>query len=119
MVVFVMLIIALVAVGVAVLWGLRRWTLDEVGLEARLRLPETHKLTYSVPLGQDPATYVAALAHAGFTSVGALESGAEWLLVACNGEDRPKVRSIIEHVEAVGFEGSVVHSGHVSFEDEN
>lgn len=118
MVVIVMLIIGLVAVGVAVMWGLRRWTLDEVELEARLRLPGTHKLTYPVPVGQDPAAYVAALACAGFTSVGALEGGAERLLVACDEEDRPQVRSIIEHVEAVGFEGSEVHSGHVNFEDE-
>jgi len=115
MIVFGMVLVGLLAVGVAVMWGLRRWTLDEVELEARLRLPETQTLAYAVPVGQDPATFVAALARAGFTSVGAMEGGSERLLVACDEEDRTQVRSIIEHVEVIGFEGPEVH---VSFEDE-
>lgn len=45
MIVFAMVLVGLLALGVAVMWGLRRWTLDEVELEARLRLPGTQPAT--------------------------------------------------------------------------
>ena len=118
-----MLAVLLFFLGVMVvafvfLWGLRRVTFDETKTEATLRESATH-LTYHVPDGQDPAVLSAALAGAGFRSVGVLQHGVEQLLVDCpSAEDRARVRSILEHVTRTSFEGAELHVAHVRFEDE-
>jgi hypothetical protein len=101
-----------------ILFGLRRWTLNESIAEARLRSPDTHKVAYVVPDGQDPTVVMAALAHAGFTSVVDIEGGIERLLIECAEPDRVQVGSIIDGVRAAGIDGQKIRAGHVSFEDE-
>ena len=119
MIVFGMLLVGVVALSVALMWAMRRWTLDEARTEARLHQPGAHTVTYAVPNGQDPAILMAALSRAGFTSVSDIEGGRERLLVEYHDErDRAQVRSIIEHVDRAGFDGPEMHVGHVSFEDE-
>lgn len=115
---FAVLAVLLVVVGVVVMLSLRSWTLDEARAEAWLHDPETHTLSYVVPEGQDPAVLVAALAHAGFTARAELRGGVERLRVACDEEDRDRVRDIIETVHSTGFEGVEMHVAHAVFEDE-
>ncbi len=119
MVVFALLLIGVLAVGAFLALGLRSWTLAESRTEARLRRPGAPTLTYTVPPGQDPAVLMAALRHAGYTSVTDLKGGGELLVVECPDEhDRADVRSIIEHVDRAGFDGPEMHVAHVAFEDE-
>lgn len=115
---FAVLLVALVVVGVVVMLALRSWTLEEVRTEAWLREPETHTLSYVVPDGQDPAILVAALAGAGFTARAEMRGGVERLVVACDEDQRDRVRSVIEAVHLTGFEGVEMHVAHASFEDE-
>ena len=119
MIVIAMLAVAFLVVGVIVAFALRRWTLDEARVEARMHEPGAHTVIYDVPVGQDPAVLLAALDRAGFTAVSDMERGVERVLVDCPTEDtRDKVRSVIEHVHRTGFEGAEMQVGHVSFEDE-
>lgn len=114
-----MLFIGFLLVFAVIMLALRRTTLDEAAVEARLRQSDTHTLAYAVPDGQDPAVLRAALAREGYASMGDMEGGAELLIVACDEEDRAKVRSIIEHVDRAGFDGPAMHVGHVIFRDES
>jgi hypothetical protein len=111
---FVVLVIA----AAVILLGLRRWTLDEGRAEARLRSPETHKVVYAVPDGQDPASVMAALMHAGFTSVVGMEEGIEQLLIECEETDRARVRRLIEGVSRATSEEHRLAVDQVRFEDE-
>ncbi|MGZ4428479.1 MAG: hypothetical protein ACXVXC_04560 [Nocardioidaceae bacterium] len=119
MVVVGLLLVGLIVVALIVLLGLRRWTFDEARTENRLRQPGAHTLTYIVPEGQDAAVLVAALVHAGYTSVTDVYGGFERLLVACEEKDRAQVRSILEHVDRAGFAGPEMHVDHVRFQDEH
>ena len=118
-----MLAVLLLFMGVLVLLfvflrDLRRVTFDGARTEAELRGSASH-LTYRVPEGQDPAVLSAALARAGFRSVGVLHKGVEELLVDCaDPADRARVRGIIEHVTRTGFDGAEMHVAHARFDDE-
>ena len=114
----VVLAVAVLAFPVFFVMTLRRWELDEVKVETRLRAPESHKVVYVVPEGQDPAVLRAALSRAGFVTIMDQSGGAERLVVECEPQDRSHVEQIIEHVERTGFEGAEMHVAHVSFEDE-
>lgn len=118
MIVFALLIVGVLVLGLIVALGLRRWTLDEGEVEARLHDPTTHKLVYAVPAGQDPGVLIAALARSGYVAVSDLEGGVERLLVECGEVERARVRDIIEHVDRAGFDGPEMHVAHVTFEDE-
>lgn len=107
-----------VVLGVVIALALRSWTLDEAKTEKRLRSPDVHTVSYVVPEGQDVAVLMAAVRHAGFESITKTDGGTERLLVACDEQDRAKVRSILEHVHRVGFDGSEMYVDHVSFDDE-
>ncbi|QNN54092.1 hypothetical protein [Nocardioides mesophilus] len=110
---------AFVVVGGAVMLFLRRVTLEEAGREAELGGPGAHTVAYAVPLGQDAAVPMAALAHAGFHSVTATRSGMELLLIECRDEaERARVRAIIEKTGWTRYDGAEMHPAHVSFEDE-
>jgi hypothetical protein len=119
MIVMGMLLVGALMLAVALMLALRRWTLDDVRTEARLRQPGTNTLAYAVPIGQDPAILMSALGHAGFTSVADTEGGTERLLVACEEGDRSKLRSIIEGVHRAGFDGPEMPAVRVRFEDEH
>jgi hypothetical protein len=109
------LFLVVVAGAVLVLGVARRWVLDEGATEARLRDPDTHKLSYRVPPGQDPAALVSALAHARFTTVTDTHGGVERLLIACEETDRAHVRLVLEEASHAG---ATRRNSQVSFEDE-
>jgi hypothetical protein len=111
--------IGVVVVTWALMWELRRATFDEAREEVRLKDPRTGALSYVVPDGQDPAVLAAALAGAGFHSLGILQHGVERLLIDCPTDgERDRVRSIIEHVRRTGFAGDEIVVSHVRFDDE-
>ena len=110
--------IVVLVVLVMLLLTFRRWTLDEAKTEARLRSPESHRLVYPVPDGEDPTSVMAALTGAGFVSVVDTLAGVERLLVECDEKDRARVREVIEQAERAGSEGPQTRVRRVSFEDE-
>lgn len=110
--------VGFVVLGAILALALRRLVLDEASIEERLRSPDVHTVAYVVPEGQDVAVLMAAVRHAGFEAITKIDGGTERLLVACKEEDRAKVRSILEHVHRIGFDGSDLYVDHVSFDDE-
>lgn len=113
-----MLAVAVIIIVTGVMLGLRTWVRDVAAVENRLRAPETHTLDYVVPNGQDPAPLRAALAEAHFTAITADEGGTEYLMIACEEQDRARVREVLEHA-AVGTPASDAHPGRVRFRDED
>ena len=119
MLALILAFIGVVMVTWSLMWELRRATFDEAREETRLRDPRNTALSYAVPDGQDPAVLSAALAGAGFRSLGILQHGVERLLIDCPSEDdRGRVRDIIEHVRRTGFAGDEIVVSHVRFDDE-
>lgn len=120
MIIGIVILAGILLLGLVLGLALRRMTLDEAALEARMHRPETHTVGYVVPTGQDPAVLMSALSAAGYTSVSDLEAGNERLLVEVHSEsDRAQVRGIIEDVHRTSFEGAGGFDvAHVSFEDE-
>ncbi len=116
-VVLVMLMVGFVVVLVVVALGLRTWVAEQARTEARLLSPDAHTLAYAVPLGQDPAILMAAVATAGYTAV-VDTRGPERLLVECGEQDRAKVRSVLEHVTRAGPDSGELRVDHVVFDDE-
>jgi hypothetical protein len=110
--------VGFIVLGVIVVVALRSWMLDEARIEERLRSPDVHTVAYVVPEGQDVAVLMAAVKRAGFESITKIDGGTERLLVACDEEDRARVRSILEHVHRISFDGSEMYLDHVSFDDE-
>jgi hypothetical protein len=94
--IFGLLFLGLLVASAIVLAVFRSWTLDEGRTESWLRSPETHKLTYVVPDGVDAAHVMAALAHAGFTCVVAVERGTEELLIACEDAEHWQVQDVLD-----------------------
>ncbi len=115
---FGMVLVGFLVLGLIAMVALRSWGRNEAQTEARLRSPQTHKVAYVIPNGQDPSVVRAALAHAGFETVTDTAGGNERLLVACEESDRAQIRSIIEHVDRAGFDGPEMHVDHVRFDDE-
>lgn len=113
-----MLAVAALVIVTGVMLGLRTWVRDEARTEQRLRAPETHTLDYEVPNGRDPAVLTAALAGAHFTSVAHDDGGVEHLTIACEEQDRSRVREVLEHVHAAGPTGPDEYLGQVRFTDE-
>lgn len=111
-------LVALVVALVFLAFQLRDWGRHEAETEARLRSPETHTVAYVVPEGQDPAVLVAALARAGFTAVVDTSGRAERVLVACDEDQRARVRDVLEHVHRTDYDGAELPAGRVSFDDE-
>jgi hypothetical protein len=110
--------VGVVMVGVLLLLGLRRWTLDDTRTEALLRSPDTHTVVYVVLDGQDPVDLMAALSRSGFVCVADSAGGTERLLVACDETDRGNVRSIIEDAGRRGLGAPRMQVANVRFEDE-
>jgi hypothetical protein len=97
--------------------GVTRWAEGETAKEAQLHAPDAHLVSYVVPDGEDPALVMAALTHAGFTSVEDTTGRRERVLVECEEEDRDRVRNVIEHVRHRRYDGAAVVD-RVTFEDE-
>lgn len=114
-----LLLVGLAMVGLLLLLGLRRWTLEETRTDALLRSPDAPTVAYRVPDGKDPVVLMASLSRSGFVSVVDDAGGTERLLVACDARERGTVRSIIEQVDRGGVEGPELHAAPVTFEDED
>lgn len=114
----VVFLAALVVVLLFLAFQLRDWGVNEARTEALLRSPETHTVAYVVPEGQDPAVLMAALARAGFTCVVDTSGGTERVLVACDEDQRGRVREVLEQVPRTNFDGAELPVGHVTFDDE-
>jgi len=115
---FAILVGAVVVLGVPVVavLALRRWGLQELGVEERLRAPQAHKVSFVVPAGQDPVVVRAALARAGLVTV--VDVGtSERILVECEDADRERVRQVIEEVERTRFT-DVASAEPVRFEED-
>jgi hypothetical protein len=117
-IVIAMLFVGMLAMGLFMAFLLRRWIREEERLEAALHSPQVHTVSYVVPVGQDAAVLMAALALEGYASVTDTGGGTERLMVACEDHDRAQVRRILEHVDRAGFDGPEIHVGHVHFEDD-
>jgi hypothetical protein len=109
-------------IGVAILLlvasvGVRQWSSGQAATEAHLHEPGAHTVTYVLPDGEDPVSVLAALSHAGFTSVEDHAGVHDRVLVECGDEDREQVREVIAHVEHREYDGAAV-AGRVVFEDE-
>jgi hypothetical protein len=113
-----LLFLGLVVVGVVLLLALRRWTLNETHADSLLRSPDAHAVAYLVPGGQDPVGLMASLSRSGFVSMVDNAGGTERLIVACDAQERAKVRTLIEHVDRGRLESPEMHLEHVRFEDE-
>jgi hypothetical protein len=111
------LILVVVVGSLIAMRGSRRWVIDAGATEVRLQDPETHKLSYLVPDGQDPAALMAALAHTHFTTAVDTHGGIERLLVACEESDRAQVRQVLSEASSAGA-GQTQMTGVVRFEDE-
>lgn len=84
---------AVLAVTVFVVSMLRGWGKGVERTEAVLHDPATATLAYDVPPGRDPAAFMTALAHAGYTAV---EDHPGRLVVACPQEgDEAAVRELL------------------------
>ena len=109
----ILMMVVVLAVPAFLVLTLRRWGRGEEQVEERLRAPQTHKVSYLVPEGEDPAVLRGALARAGFVT--AMDtSGDERLFVECEETERHRVREVIEEVER----GSSSTAARVLFEDE-
>lgn len=109
--------ILLLLVLLALLLAFHRWTINDTRTETRLRSPESHRVVYAIPDGQDPTALMAAMGRAGFVCVVDTEAGVERLLVECEDVDRARVRAVVEQVKRSGREGPGTPRA-VSFEDE-
>lgn len=110
--------VLIVVVTVAVTLGLRRVVADEARLEARLRGPHAHLVTYVVPNGADPAHLRAALNQAGFTCLMGTSGSNASLRVECVESSRPLLREVIQRVHEQAYDGSDLRLDYVVFEDE-
>ena len=118
MIMVAMLVSAVVLVVLAVMLGLRTWVLGEAKVEAQLRDPGAHTLSYVVPEGWDPALFKAALARAHFTALAESDGRVDRLVVACDESDRNRVREVLEAVHGAGPHGPDERVAHVRFADE-
>jgi hypothetical protein len=86
-----------IALGLVLMFALRRWGDAEARTEIGLRsLGAEDRLTYVVPDGQDASVVMTALATRGYVCAADSEGGEERLLVACDEQHRPQVRAIIQ-----------------------
>jgi hypothetical protein len=105
---WMVLLVAIVALGALVLYVLRDQSIARERIEHELHDAHTATLEYSVPTGQDPVPILAVLERAGYTAGVDSRGAHQVVLVKCPDgpdRDRTKVRAVIEsaHVGAVRF----------------
>lgn len=111
-----------VLICLAALLGLRAWAREGDRIAEEIHRPGHQLLVYDVPEGQDPAVLLAALAHAGFTSVPDTVRGISQIAVDCpegRKRDRELVREVIARAASPGFDGTTLTLEQVRFEDES
>jgi hypothetical protein len=114
----VFLVVVVVGGSIAISLFLRNWVLEESRREAHLRDPHTHTVAFAIPTGVDPVTPETALALAGFNSGHDRRGMVECVRIECDESQRDRVRSVLEDVFMTQYDGSVLPTGHVVFEDE-
>ena len=113
-----LMFVGLLAIVLVLMLAFRTWSLDDAKTEHWIHSPETHSVAYVVPEGVDPAPLMAALTHAGFTTMTDTAGGDERLLVACEEQDRARVREIIEGAERKSLAELGLQVPPVAFDDE-
>lgn len=110
-------IVLLVLLVLGLVW-MRRWGQEHQHHAETLADPGTPTLDYHVPEGQDPATVVAALQGAGYST--AVDPGDTQLVrVECAADERERVRSVIGSVDTTGIDsGAPLHTHTIRFQDE-
>ena len=103
---WMVLLVAIVAIGALVLYILREQSITRERIENELHDTRTPTLEYSVPTGQDPVAILAVLERAGYTAGVDSHGTHQVVMVKCPegpDRDRTKVRAVIEsaHVGAV------------------
>ena len=114
----VLLVVVVVGGTIAVNLYLRNWVRKESRREAHLMDPHTHTIAFAIPTGVDPVTAESALASAGFNCGHSRVGDVECVRIECDESQRDRVRSVLEEVFMTQYDGSVLPSGHVVFEDE-
>lgn len=115
----IILLVVLVAGGIAINVYLRGWVRGESRREAHLRDPHTHTVAYAIPNGVDPVTVATALARAGFVSGVDSVGMVECVRIECGESQREQVRDVLEGISMTAYDGSQLQAGHVVFEDEH
>lgn len=110
-------VLALVAI-VAIALSLRSVVEDHERTESRLRDPDAHTVTYSIPNGIDPVVFAVALRRCGYLSMVEELGATQGLRVECDPADREQVRRAIAGVAVDAYGGSALKPDHVVFEDE-
>jgi len=105
---WMVLLVAIIALGALVLYVLRDQSIARERIEDELHDSRTPTLEYSVPTGQDPVAILAVLERAGYTAGVDSHGVHQVVMVKCpDGPDRErtKVRTVIEsaHVGVVRF----------------
>jgi hypothetical protein len=118
-----LVLLLVVGVAVALLWGLTMKTSLEFGGEKAEEVPPDRLLRYRVPEGQDPAVVTSALRIAGFECAPDSEHNHHDIVILCpNGrdEDRSRVREVIAglHATAIGEDNPGFAVADVQFGDE-
>jgi hypothetical protein len=112
-----LLVVTILVVPLLLLAMMRRFGIEEAATEQALLSHETPTVSWAVPEGEDPALVRTHLAHAGFTSV-LDRSGDQRLVVQCRPADRERVRDIIADSEHTTFDGHLLRSDELRFEDD-
>ena len=113
-----LLVVAVVGGTIAISLFLRNFVRDESRREAHLRDPRTHTVAYAIPNGVDPAILKTALGREGFNSGHERVGMVDCVRIECDESQRDRVRRVLEGVSMTAYDGSLLPSGHVVFEDE-
>jgi hypothetical protein len=118
---WIVILVALVALGALVLYVLREQSIERERIDKELHDERTPTLEYSVPTGQDPVSILAALERAGYTASVDPHHPHQHVLIACpEGVDqqRAHVRSVIESASVTAPEDGAPLEVDVRFKDE-
>jgi|SRR5215217_1229512 len=121
MAIWMVVLVALLALGALALRQLRASSIEREVIDHELHDERTPTLEYAVPTGQDPVVVLAALERAGYTAVVDPHGAHQVLIVACRGgveRERAHVRSVIESAGVVRHEQIVPVPVDVRFRDE-
>lgn len=92
-------------VGALVALALRRVSLEGDDVHRRLLTSDQPTVDYDVPPGVDAADLKVAVSAAGFTGTVLEVSGGQRLRVACDQQDRGRLRDALEHAHSAASGG--------------
>lgn len=117
----IVILVALVALGLIVLYVVREQVRQRQHVDEELHEERTPTLEYVVPTGQDPVVILAALERAGYTATVDPHHARQVVLIACPAgveRERAHVRSVIEAADVTAPQDGVPLEVDVRFRDE-